>query len=108
MSLNFILLFLIFIFKIYVLYNGLCQVHGLILCGIKINTQFRNCLLIYSSGSHASESILLYTEGKSKRKFFSALVHIFSFHSYIQSLKRLIQTWGNKPHHSVHSIREKP
>ena len=45
-----------------------------------------------------TESILLYREGKRKRKFFSALIHIFSFHNYIQSLKRLIQTWGNKAH----------
>lgn len=42
-----------FHFKMYAPYAGLHQVHGLIVCGMKINTEFRNCLLIYSSDSHA-------------------------------------------------------
>lgn len=42
-----------------------------------------------------TESILLHVEGKRKRNFLPALIHIFSFHYDIQPLKRLIQTWGN-------------
>lgn len=76
------------------------QIHTFLLCGIKINTQFRNCLLIDSSSFHTYWKYITTHWGEEKKDFPSASIHIFSFNNDIQPLKKLIHMWGNKAHRS--------